>query len=225
MTEYSEPRVSEITQTFVGVPGGPDTTPNYMQEYPEPNGNATTYDGKNAIWNVGTSPVNSKNISFAESSRGLQFKANTFGNSGPIGAPGNPDSTNVYLRVKRSLKAYTPWYEIYHTEKFDKTKLAIKTTIDKKADIAYVDSLLASKVEVSNLNECTNNISDTISAKAERSYVETNVKKKAYKSLISDGLKDKIDHEEAQNSFGNIEYKVTALNTKISKLYDKLSQL
>lgn len=229
MTENSEQKVEEKTQTFAGapgLPGGSGTTPNYMQEYPtETNPSSTTYDRKNAIWDSGTTVNGYKNVSFAGSETGLQFKANTIGHSGPIGAPGNPDSTNVYVRVKRAARPYDPWYEVFHKGNFDPSKYAIKALVDKKADTTYVNSNLASKVENVYFEECINNVNRSIAAKADKTYVDSNVAEKADISWMNDRLNEKSDIDPFVKQSDTTVSQLKSFMKEIDSIYTKLNNI
>lgn len=180
-----EQRIDETVQPFAGAPGVPGGTSNYMEEFPaEASNTSTTYNSKNAIWNSGTQTEGYRNISFAGSTGGLQFRADTSINTAPPGYPSNPNETKVFVRSKRqNLSSYRPWYELYHTG--NNSMISSIPSIAAKADKTYVDSALALKADKSYVNTGFVTCDIGIALKADKTYVDNALTNKADKTTTN----------------------------------------
>lgn len=198
-----ELRIEEPIQTFAGVPGLPGP-PTYMEIFPsEALNESTKYDSKCAIWNSGDAGNRYKNVSFADSTSGLQFKVDTVSPGYP-GYMGSATQANLFVRIKRNNNStYYPWYKIYHEG--NSGLFASIPAIMAKADRAYVDSGLSTKMDKVSIDAKADktyvdaglvlkaNAVDFDATKADVTYLKTAFPLKADKKSLEDNLALKAD--------------------------------
>lgn len=223
MNKNTEQRVGVTIQPLAGAPGAPGATPNYLEEFPAEADNATTkYNDKNAIWDSGNEMNRYKHVSFAGNGGGFQLRADTAFTQSPAGAPGRPTQNDISIRVKNLNKSdYFPWVRLYHTGNLNPSKFLTTANLDAKADKTYVDRALASNALEMSLKAEKIYVDNALATKAEKTTVDA----KADRKYVDEGLKTKINYDTVANEFTDVWNNIQALNSHITGINNRLSNL